>query len=241
MAACATVEGRPCHSLHCYFVRTGAATEPVRYEVDRVRDGAGFSVRQVTARQGERRIFILMASFQKPEPGPAHQSAMPIVPPPEDLVDEMDRWRDDADSLSPAARQFLNRPQRIEGRWVDPLPVGSEAPRAPRKALWVRAKEALPPTPELHMAALAYASDMTFISTALGVHGFGFWSPGLQSASLDHAVWFHQPTDFNAWHLYVQESSWTGGARGFVRGQMYRRDGSLVASMTQEGLIRLRP
>jgi acyl-CoA thioesterase-2 len=240
VAAYGTVEARTCHSLHSYFLRAGDPARAIDYAVERVRDGASFSVRRVTASQEGSAIFAMMASFQKPQQGAEHQLDMPEAPPPEDLTDEFERWRAAGDALPAGARALASRPQRVEMRWAGP-PTYAAAPEAPpNRAVWMRVKERLPNSLAIQQAALAYASDMTFLSTALAVHGLSFWSPQLQTASLDHAIWLHRPTDFSQWHLYAQEAVSTSGGRGIVQGRMYRRDGTLVASMTQEGLMRLR-
>ena len=171
IAAYGTVEGRICHSLHCYFLRMGDPAVPIDYAVERVRDGAGFSVRRVTATQGLRTIFALMASFQKLEIGPEHQFPMPDETPPEQLFDEMKRWLDMGEAAPEAARRHAASPQRIEMRWA-----GSPAFEVPqggltRKAVWMRCRDPLPVSHSLQHAALAYASDATFISTALARKG----------------------------------------------------------------------
>ena len=241
MAAYATVEGRNCHSMHCYFLRAGDTAEPIGYEVERTRDGGAFCVRRVSAVQHGRPIFVMMASFQKVESGPDHQYPMPPETPPEGLVDEMQRWLALGDALPDAARALASRPQRIEMRRAGPPAFEPTGDKAPHKTVWMRAKLPVGPSVARQQATLAYASDMTFLSTALGAHGLGFWSKGLQAASLDHSVWFHRPANFDDWHLFVQESPSTSGARGLVQGRMYSRDGVLVASLAQEGLMRPRP
>jgi acyl-CoA thioesterase II len=240
MAAYETVESRICHSLHSYFLRAGDPGRPIDYAVERVRDGASFSVRRVTASQGGLAIFALMASFQKPVDGFEHQLPMPAAPEPEDLVDEVERWKAMGDALPAGARALAARPQRVEMRWAGPPSYAAEPGTPPQRAVWMRVKEPLGDDLRLQQCALAYASDMTFLSTALAVHGLGFWSPQLQTASLDHAIWLHRPTDFSQWHLYAQEAVSTSGGRGFVQGRMYARDGTLAASMTQEGLMRVK-
>lgn len=237
-AAQATAEGRPCHSLHCYFLRPGDPALPIDYAVERLRDGASFSARRVDAAQAGRLIFSLMASFQREEPGLAYQLPMPDAPAPESLPDEAQRWRTFADTL-PDARRAM-QPPRVEVRRVQPSDVLVDP--SPFKQVWMRSLDPLPAgDPALHHAALVYGSDMTLLAAATSVHGLGFWSSELQTASLDHSVWLHRPTDFNDWHLYVQEAPSTFGGRGLAQGRMYRRDGTLVASMAQEGLMRLRP
>lgn len=239
-AAQLTVENRVCHSIHGYFLVMGDPARPIDYAVERLRDGSSFCVRRIVASQGARTIFTAMASFQTPEAGHEFQAPMPDAPDPDALADEMERWLAKGEAAPEAARKRATAPQRIEMRWAGPPPFEAPGPRPPRRLIWMRAKDPIGADPALQQAALMYASDMTLLSTALAVHGLGYWQPGVLSASLDHAVWFHRPSDFNAWHLYVQDAQSTGGGRGFVRGRMYHRDGTLVASMTQEGLMRVR-
>jgi acyl-CoA thioesterase-2 len=241
IAAYDTVEGRVCHSLHSYFLRAGDPTTPIRYEVERTRDGGAFCARRVVAVQHGKAIFMLMASFQKAEPGHEHQFEMPDEVPPEALVDEMARWIALGDAVPLPARALAASPQRIEMRWSGPPSFEAPLGAPTRKAVWMRAVDA-PPKDDipLQQATLAYASDMTFLGTALAVHGRGFWSNDVQTASLDHTIWFHAPVDFGAWHLFTQETPWTGASRGFVTGRMFDQDGRLVASLAQEGLMRPR-
>lgn len=237
LAAYATIEGRVCHSLHSYFLRPGDPKRPVEYAVERTRDGASFAVRRVTASQGGKRIFDLTCSFQTPEAGLEHQFPMPSVDPPEALAEEAQRWLDLGDIVPESARRFAASPQRIDARWICP-PSFATGKSEPFKAVWMRAKEPVGGGEAQQQATLAYASDMTFVETALRPHGLNYWSEGLQTASLDHALWFHHPVDFNQWHLFVQDSPISSGGRGLVRGHLFRRDGLLVASAAQEGLIR---
>jgi len=238
LAAYATVEGRVCHSIHCYFIRPGDPRVPILYEVDRARDGSSFTTRRVTAIQHGQQIFNLAGSFQVPEPGMEHQADMPNVPSPEELGDGSDPWKAMVDKLPEAQRARMMRPRPIEQRPINPRAQDQVAP--PYSHSWLRAKAPIGPDPHLHQALLAYASDMGLLETAMRPHGRGWQSPGLQSASLDHAVWFHQPSNFNDWHLYAQDSPSASGGRGFVRGQVFTREGLLVATVAQEGLIRQR-
>ena len=224
LAAYATIEGRVCHSLHGYFIRPGDTSIPVIYEVDRARDGGSFSTRRVVAIQHGQQIFNLAASFQTPEQGFEHQFPMPPAVDPESLTEET--W---------------GRPRPIDVRWADPQLRGAPVVKAPKKYVWMRAKRPIGPDLHLHHALLAYASDMAFMETALRPHGLIWTTPGLQTASIDHAMWFHHPFDFNEWHLYDQDSPATSSGRGLVRGEMYSRDGKLVASMAQDCLMRLKP
>jgi acyl-CoA thioesterase-2 len=225
MAAYRTVEARICHSLHCYFIRPGDPAVPILYEVDRARDGKSFTTRRVTAIQHGAQIFNLAASFQVEINGFEHQETMPDVPPPTAIADGTDNngWRRD-----------------IEMRWVGGATVGSSAQRSPpEQNVWVRALSPLPDDVAVQQAALAYASDMSLLSTAMRPHGINWRTPGFQSASLDHAIWFHRPSNFNDWHLYAQKSPSASGARGFNLGEIFNADGRLIASTAQEGLMRL--
>lgn len=239
LAAYGTVQERVCHSLHSYFLRPGDPAQPVAYEVERTRDGSSFTSRRVTANQGGKRIFDLTCSFQKPEAGLEHQAAMPAVPAPETLRDEARRWLELGDAVPEAARRFAASPQRIDARWVEP-PRFPPVPGEPSKAVWMRAKAPVEGGEAQQQATLAYASDMTFVETAMRPHGLSYWMSGVQTASLDHSLWFHHPVDFNEWHLFVQDSPASSGGRGLSRGSLYRRDGLLVASAAQEGLMRVR-
>ena len=238
LAAYETVQDRVCHSIHCYFIRPGDPSAPILYEVDRARDGASFTTRRVIAIQHGKQIFNLAGSFQIPEAGFEHQAVMPHAPDPETLDD----GRAQAEALAktlPAeqARQIL-RPRPIDLRSATPSARGEKA--APINNIWMRAKAPVPANAPLHQAILAYASDMALLGTAMRPHGVWWHTPGLQSASLDHAIWFHRPSNFNDWHLYAQDTPSGSGARGFIRGQLFTRDGTLVASVAQEGLIRVR-
>jgi acyl-CoA thioesterase-2 len=226
LAAYRTVEARICHSLHCYFIRPGDPSVPILYEVDRARDGKSFTTRRVTAIQHGAQIFNLAASFQESESSFEHQDPMPNVLRPEALTDdETDTsWR-----------------RAIEMRWVEGRELDKPIPGPAVQNVWMRAITPLPEDFALQQAALAYASDMSLLSTSMRPHGVNWRTPGFQSASLDHAIWFHRPSDFNAWHLYAQKSPSASGARGFNLGEIYNIDGRLVASTAQEGLTRLRP
>jgi acyl-CoA thioesterase-2 len=238
MAAYETVEDRICHSLHCYFIRPGDPNAPILYDVDRSRDGSSFTTRRVTAIQHGQQIFNLAASFQVAEQGMEHQSPMPHVPPPAELQDTFEQFRKDLDKLPEEARRMMGRPRPIEQRSVNPRKPTEVAP--PFSNSWMRARAEIGPDQHLHQAILAYASDMGLLETSMRPHGVTWQTGGLQSASLDHAIWFHRPCNFNDWHLYAQESPSASGARGFVRGQVFSAEGILVASIAQEGLIRQR-
>jgi acyl-CoA thioesterase-2 len=238
LAAYATVEGRPCHSLHCYFLRPGDPAVPILFEVDRARDGSSFTTRRVTAIQHGRQIFNLAASFQVAEAGFEHQADRPDVPGPEGLPDGFERMKAMLETMPEAAKRMMGRPRPIEQRQVDPRDPGAKAP--PLSRVWMRARAPIGPDQHLHQALMAYASDMGLLETAMRPHGVNWLTPGLQEASLDHAIWFHRPVDFNDWHLYAQESTSASGARGFIRAQVFDHAGRLVASVAQEGLLRQR-
>ncbi|MBV9994668.1 MAG: acyl-CoA thioesterase II [Caulobacteraceae bacterium] len=242
LAAYETVAGHVCHSLHCYFLRPGDPGIPILYEVDRARDGGTFVARRVTAIQNGKQIFNLAGSFQTPESGFEHQDPMPRQPSPETLPDWAELRRTLGASLPAAVREAMARPRPIELRHVDPLAlVGDPTPATPIQHTWMRAARPLPDDIHLNQAVIAYASDMVFMSTSMRPHGLNSQTRGLQHASLDHAVWFHRPSNFGDWHLYAQKSPSASGGRGFNLGEIYSRDGRLVASTAQEGLIRFRP
>ncbi len=237
-AATRTVDvSRICHSLHGYFLRPGDPRAPITYEVDRSRDGHSFTVRRVVAMQNGKQIFILAASFQTPEPGFDHQFEMPKVPSPEQLEDEREALRKTKTELPEALRAWLTRAQPFETRPVVLDPPGDRPARPPYDNVWFRATGPVPP--EKTRPLLAFASDATLLSTALLPHGKSVLS-GLQVASLDHAMWFHRDFAFDDWLLYAQDSPSASGARGFSRGAIFTRDGKLIASVAQEGLIRAR-
>ncbi|MBL8556939.1 MAG: acyl-CoA thioesterase II [Phenylobacterium sp.] len=242
LAAYETVEARVCHSLHCYFIRPGDPNIPIVFEVDRSRDGGSFTTRRVIAVQHGQQIFNLAASFQNEEDGFEHQSDMPAAPHwdtvEDDIVSAARRLKD----APPTARAWLDRPQPIEMRSVGGEPDEVKPDRLPaRQQVWFRARDTIPADPRMHQVILAYASDMSLLGTAIRPHAVGWQTPGMQTASLDHAMWFHRPTDFNEWHLYDQESPSASGGRGFNLGYIYRAsDGALVASCAQEGLMRQR-
>jgi acyl-CoA thioesterase-2 len=241
LGAYKTVEGRVCHSLHCYFIRPGDPAIPILYEVDRARDGRTFTTRRVTAIQHGEQIFNLAASFQTPESGLEHQDAMPKVPMPDALPDERDLRAAYTERLPPKMREMVLRPRPIEMRPVDAQDFLSPRSGEAGQNIWMRATAPLGDDLVLNQAVIAYASDMSFLSTSMRPHGMGWQTPGLQTASLDHAIWFHRPSRFNDWHLYAQKSPSASGSRGFNLGEIYNIDGRLVASTAQEGLMRYRP
>ncbi len=238
VAAYRTVEDRVCHSLHAYFIRPGDPKIPIVYEVDRSRDGKSFTTRRVVAIQHGKQIFNLAASFQTPEQGFEHQSTMPDVPMPEDLPSERELRKAIESQLPEAIQKHFARPRPIEIRPVNPQHYIDPAPMEPVQHVWVRARKEIGNDIALNQCILAYASDMTLLDTCVRPHGVSWVSGKLQSASLDHAMWFHQPFSINEWMLYTQDSPSASGARGLNRGSIYTRDGRLVASVAQEGLIR---
>jgi acyl-CoA thioesterase-2 len=241
VAARRTVEGeREAHSLHGYFILPGDLDAPIIYFVDRLRDGSSFTTRRVTAIQHGRAIFNLSASFHVRESGPEHQAAMPDVPPPESLENELVRIRAMAESLPERLRGVLTQDRPIDFRPVEPIDPFHPERREPVRHIWLRAAGPLPDEPIVHQAVLAYASDYALLGTALQPHGVTFYSPAMQVATLDHALWMHRPFRVDEWLLYAMDSPVAANARGFSRGSFYTRDGVLVASVAQEGLVRVR-
>ncbi len=240
VAAARTVEsGRNAHSMHAYFLRPGAPAHPILYVVDRIRDGRSFTTRRVVAVQDGQAIFSMAISFQVHEEGFSHQIDPPDVPPPEELVDEHELRRQHMAELPEAYQHMLTRKRPIEARPVTPWNMYRPEPREPVQICWMRTTDRLPDDPRLHQCALAYLSDWTLLDTAFYPHAISFTNPGLISASLDHAMWFHRDFRADDWLLYVQDSPSASGARGLTRGTIFRRDGTLVASVAQEGLMRL--
>lgn len=244
VAAARTVDAddgtpREVHSMHGYFILPGDVDAPIVYEVDRLRDGRSFTTRRIVAIQHGRAIFNMAASFQGPEDGPEHQGDMPDVPGPDGLPRELDLIRQFEDRIPPSKREFFVRERPIEFRPVDPVDPFDPSEEAPRRHLWFRARGALPDDALTHRSVLAYASDYGLLGTALRPHGLSYAQPNLQAASLDHALWFHRPPRLDEWLLYAMDSPSASGARGFTRGQIFAEDGTLVASVTQEGLMRV--
>ena len=241
VAAQRTVEPqRRVHSLHCYFMRAGDPKVPIIYEVDRIRDGGSFTTRRVVAIQHGHAIFSMSASFQIIEQGLEHHLAMPQTAAPEDLPSESDIAGKYMASAPDNIRRYWQRERPIEMRPVDLTHYVSSKKLPPEQRVWLRATGPLPDDPAIQEAVLAYASDLTLVDTALFPHGRAVFDPRLQVASLDHAMWFHRPFDFSQWHLYAQDTPSTSGARGLTRGSIYSREGVLIASVAQEGLIRER-
>ncbi|MXV95012.1 MAG: acyl-CoA thioesterase II [Gemmatimonadetes bacterium] len=229
---------REAHSLHAYFILEGDLAEPVTYFVDILRDGRSFVTRNVSALQHGRTIFTLSASFHRTESGLAHQLPMPDVPPPEELRPDLEVLREEAHRIPQRLRPVLTQDRPVDFRSVleyrpfDPRPV------PPVQRMWVSTMGALGDAAVQHQAALAYASDYGVLATALRPHGRHVRDPGLMVASLDHSIWFHRPFRADEWLLYSMDSPVTHGGRGFARGTFFTRDGTLVASVAQEGLLR---
>lgn len=240
IAAARTVEDRVVHSLHCYFMRPGDPEVPIIYEVDRIRDGKSFATRRVVAIQHGKAIFSMAASFQTPEEGLDHQIAMPDVPKPEDLPSEADLKALFLKDAPEPVRRYWQRARPIEVRPVDLRHYVSREPLDPIQNVWIKATDTLPDDPDIHRAVLAYASDMTLLDTALFAHGRLIFDRDMQVASLDHSLWLHRPFRADEWMLYAEDSPSASGARGFTRGSLFSRDGVLIASVAQEGLIRQR-
>jgi acyl-CoA thioesterase-2 len=241
VAAQRTVEpDRPIHSMHGYFILPGDLASPVVYFVDRLRDGGSFTTRRVTAIQHGNAIFNLSASFHRREDGLEHQIDMPDVPPPEDLRDELDIVREHADQLPHGLREVATQDRPLDFR-----PVGGDyalgrGPTEPRRMMWVKTTTPIDDDPMHHRAVLAYASDYGLLVTSMRPHGRSARDPDMMVASLDHSLWFHADFRVDEWLLYVVDSPVSGGGRGFARGTYFTRDGKLVASTAQEGLIRVR-
>ena len=240
MAASRTVEGRLCHSLHAYFLRPGNHSMPIDYEVQRVRDGGSFSVRRVIARQGGKEILTGSMSFQVSEQGFEHQLTMPDAPDPNTLKSEHEWSQLMAPKVPERMRDSLTRDRPIEIRPVDPMNPFQPEKRPPHKQSWFRAQGQLPDDPVLHRCLLTYASDFQFLGTSLNPHGVTFMSKNMQVASLDHAIWFHRDFRMDEWLLYDKDSPSASAGRGFNRGNFFNQQGGLVASTTQEALIRQR-
>lgn len=238
IAALRTVEDRPCHSLHGYFLRPGDPSVPIIYEVDRIRDGKSFTTRRVIAIQRGEAIFSMSCSFQVVEEGLTHQTPMPNVPMPDDLPSEKELMEARQDQIPEPMKEMMNRERPIEMKRVENVDFMNPRKMPPYQNMWFRARQPLGDDMAMHQCLLAYASDMGILSTCALPHGMSFMT-GLMTASLDHAMWFHRPFRFDEWILFVQDSPVSGGSRGFNRGSMFTQDGSLIASVAQEGLIRV--
>jgi acyl-CoA thioesterase-2 len=231
---------RPVHSLHAYFIRPGDPAVPLIYLVDRVRDGRSFTTRRVSAVQHGKTIFTLSASFHHPEEGVSHQRTMPDVPPPDELPTMAERLRQ---RFGDKAADYSGA-NPIDIRQIGPMSieaVGDPSLRSAASVAWIRADGDLPDDELLHVCLVTYASDMTLLDSVLLASGLSWADGRTAGASLDHAMWFHRPFRADRWLLYTQESPVAAGARGLARGELYTREGELVVSVVQEGLVRTAP
>jgi acyl-CoA thioesterase-2 len=240
VAACRTVENRQPHSLHAYFLLGGDPKVPIIYEVDRIRDGKSFTTRRVIAIQHGQAIFSMSVSFHAEETGLSHQATMPDLPAPDALPAEANIKAHLMPSMPEPVRRYFERERPIELRPVEFDRYLGKKYADGKFNVWIRATGKLPDDPAIHQCVLAYASDMMLLDTALVPHGRTLFEKEFMAASLDHALWFHRPFRADEWLLYAQETPNLNGARGFARGLIYARDGTLVASVAQEGLVRLR-
>ena len=242
VAACRTVDvgERPPHSLHGYFLLAGDPKVPIIYNVDRIRDGKSFTTRRVIAIQHGQAIFAMAVSFHRDEPGLSHQARMPEVPTPDELPSEAEIKERILPMMPEPVRRYYERERPIELRPVEFARYTSREHRDPRFHVWIRATAPLPDDPAIHQCVLAYASDMTLLDSTLIPHGRTVFDKSIQAASLDHALWFHRPFRADDWLLYAQDAPNAEGALGLARGLIFARDGTLVASVAQEGLIRAR-
>jgi acyl-CoA thioesterase-2 len=239
-AATRTVVGVPPHSLHAYFLLAGDPKVPIIYEVDRIRDGKSFTTRRVVAIQHGHAIFSMSASFHADEPGLDHQMKMPDVPRPDSLPSDAEIKEKVLPQLPEAVRRYYERPRPIDLRPVEFGRYTGAGAADGRFNIWIRATERLPDDPSIHRCVLAYASDFALLDAALVPHQRSVFEREMMAASLDHALWFHRPFRADEWLLYAQDSPNLHGARGFARGLVYAQDGTLVASVAQEGLLRER-
>ncbi|SDQ06383.1 acyl-CoA thioesterase II [Quadrisphaera sp. DSM 44207] len=226
---------RPAHSMHAYFLRPGDPDTPITFTVERLRDGRSFSARRVQASQQGAPILSAIASFQSPDEGLDHGRPMPQVPGPEELPTTADL----IGHLDDPVAQHWSHERPVDLRHVDgPLFLDGPAERTDAQAVWMRAVGALPDDDGLHRAVTAYASDYTVLEPVLRRHGLAWAHPGLRAASIDHAMWWHRPARADEWLLYVQTSPSASGGRGLGQGLLYSRDGALVATVLQEGMVR---
>jgi acyl-CoA thioesterase-2 len=237
VAATRTIDDRPVHSMHGYFLRPGNIELPVIYSVDRLRDGRSFSTRRVQAFQNDEPIFSMIASFQQHDPGLEHQDEFPSdIPDPESLPSAADLM---GDNPHPVA-QYWSKARPFDMRHVtSPIYFKVEGEPVAHQAVWIKSLGTLPDSQELHTAALAYASDYSILESIYRRHGIAWSHPGLKSASLDHAMWFHRPARVDQWMLYVQESPSAQGGRGLALGRIFSSRGELLATVAQEGMVRV--
>tara|TARA_Y100000591_G_scaffold55146_1_gene43652 strand:+ start:34 stop:906 length:873 start_codon:yes stop_codon:yes gene_type:complete len=240
IAANSTIEeDKHLHSLHAYFLRPGIMKQPVLFSVDPIRNGRSFSTRTVKAIQNNEIIFTMTVSFQKDEEGMSHSIDMPKVPMPEDLKDEIEMRTEDIDKVPEELRPYFLKEREYSIKWVEWNDVFEPKVLPPIRNVWLKPNGVIPPGRETHNAFLAYISDSGILAPALFPHGISYMSPDLMMASLDHTMWFHKPNfEFNDWVLYATDSPYTGNSRGLGRGTFFSRDGEVIASVTQEGLLR---
>ncbi|MCW3174298.1 acyl-CoA thioesterase II [Shewanella subflava] len=232
-------EDRHAHSLHSYFLRAGDEKLPIVYDVETMRDGGSFSARRVKAIQKGRPIFYMTCSFQTHEEGYEHQATMPVVPGPEGLMNQQELAMTMRDKVPARMLEKFMADAPIEMRLVDPFNPLAPSTREPVRHVWIRANGDIPHDHSIQEYLLAYASDFNFLVTAAQPHGVSFLTPGIRMATIDHSMWFHRSFDMSQWLLYSIESPNAGGGRGFVKGQFFDQQGRLVASATQEGLLRM--
>jgi acyl-CoA thioesterase-2 len=238
VAAARTVEGRLAHSLHAYFLRPGDPAVPVIYTVDPIRDGSSFTTRRTVALQRGRAIFNMSVSFHKLEEGFEHQDEMPDSPDPDSLPTWQERFASLGTKIPEQMRSWMQRERAIDLRSTQPMSMMGGEPQAGPNLVWFRTNGSLPEDPRLHQCLIAYASDMSLLENVMRPHGRGWPERTVMTASLDHAIWFHRQARADEWLLYAQDSPAAFGARGFARGTIFSRDGVLVASVAQEGLVR---
>lgn len=237
---------RKVHSMHAYFIRLGKTDQPIAFDVEIVRDGGSFSTRRVVASQNDEPIFITSLSFQGEELGPGFQVDLAPVVNPESLEDDCDRWNTLVASGSEAVAGALMNSvgdisfQPIECRPVAPVDWFAPRPQSAQTGVWLRVRGRLGDSASLHQLMLTYMSDLYLYGTALRPHGMSVFTPGMQPASLDHSIWFHDQFRADEWLYYDLQTTWTGKARGLNFGKFYTQDGRLVASTAQEGLMRVR-
>ncbi|MCA9646458.1 MAG: acyl-CoA thioesterase II [Polyangiaceae bacterium] len=240
VAACRTVEGRTAHSLHAYFLRPGDPAIPIIYEVDRIRDGKSFTTRRVVALQRGEAIFSMAVSFHVEEPGLEHQAPMPTADPPESVPSNSQRLEEGYQRTQSPLLEFLMKLERpIEQHDLDPVNILEPKPHRGLHRIWFRSRAKLPDDPLLHQCVLTYASDMSLLDNCINYHGITWFNPNLIAASLDHTIWFHRPFRADEWLLYAMDSPSAAGSRGLNLAHVYSQDGTLVASVAQESLMRL--
>ena len=240
VAASRTVStDRSAHSLHGYFLRAGDTDIPILYKVDRIRDGKSFTTRRVVVVQRGQAIFTMSISFQVDEGGLNHQFDMPDIPGPDDLQTEDEIRQVQSKNWPKEFQDSFSGSSAIQVKPIEPIDLLNPKPAEPAQRCWMRCGDKLPDDPRIHQCVLAYLSDWSLLDTATRPHAVSFMQDNVQVASLDHAMWFHRPFRADEWLLYDQDSPSASGARGFNRGLIYNQSGELVASTTQEGLVRI--